>query len=198
MPGDMKNRMMQPTKNNKSGFLWLFAGLSIGLFVAFLTYLQTQPKAKVSFSDAVNQEIKKTKQYKEEKKQRREQDPDKNVPKFDFYTILKDYEVFVPESEVSADKKDSASENKENTPVINHNEKTYFLQVGSFQQHSDADKRRATLALLGITSNIQEAQINSDTWYRVKVGPIQGKRNLNKVRDQLIDNDIPTLIMVMK
>jgi len=197
MPGDMKNRMSQPVKNNKSGFLWLVAGLSIGLFVALLTYLQTQPKANISFSDAVNQEIKKTQQLKEEKKQRKKESPDKDIPKFDFYTILKDYEVFVPESEVSNDKKDSTDNGKPEAPVSSH-EKTYFLQVGSFQQHSDADKRRATLALLGITSSIQEAQINSDTWYRVKVGPIQGKRSLNKVRDQLIDNDIPTLIMVMK
>jgi len=195
MPGDMKNRMSQPVKNNKSGFLWLFAGLMIGLFVAFLTYLQTQPKSDMSFSDAVNQEINKAKQHKEEKKQRQEANPDKAVPKFDFYTILKDYEVFVPESEVSTDA------GQKETPMsapVSKNEKTYFLQVGSFQAHGDADKRRATLALLGITSSIQEAQINNDTWYRVKVGPISGKRNLNKVRDQLIDNDIPTLIMVMK
>ena len=72
------------------------------------------------------------------------------------------------------------------------------MQVGSFQAHGDADKRRATLALLGITSSIQSAQINSDTWHRVKVGPLVGKKALNKVRDQLIDNNIPTLIMVMK
>jgi len=195
MPGDMKNRMSQPVKSNKSGFLWLFSGLMIGLFVAFLTYLQTQPKSDVSFSEAVNQEITKAKQHKEEKKQRQESNPDKDVPKFDFYTILKDYEVFVPESEVSSD--GTQNETPTSAP-ISKNEKTYFLQVGSFQAHGDADKRRATLALLGISSSIQEAQINSDTWYRVKVGPITGKRNLNKVRDQLIDNDIPTLIMVMK
>ena len=115
MPGDMKNRMTQPVKSNKSGFLWLFSGLMIGLFVAFLTYLQTQPKSDVSFSDAVNQEINKAKQHKEEKKQRREQNPDKNVPKFDFYTILKDYEVFVPESEVSTEKK-TLQKMKKRTP----------------------------------------------------------------------------------
>jgi len=195
MPADMKNRMQQtPKKKNMSGFLWLFAGLSIGLFVAFLTYLQTQPKAKVSFSEAVNKEIKKTQQLKETKKQ--QQGEGKTVPQFDFYTILKDYEVFVPESEVKSDKT-TAEQTKADSPVSKI-KKTYFLQVGSFQAHSDADKRRATLALLGISSIIQEAQINNGKWYRVKVGPINGKRALNKVRDQLIDNDIPTLIMVMK
>ncbi len=196
MPGDMKNRMQQPCKKPISGLLWLFAGLSIGLFVAFLTYLQTQPKAKVSFSDAVNQEIKKTKQHKKEKQQRQENSPDKTVPKFDFYTILKDYEVFVPESEITNEQTDSATSKSD--PAVTKKVKTYFLQVGSFQAHGDADKRRATLALLGITSNIQEAQINNDSWYRVKVGPLKGKKALNKVRDQLIENDIPTLIMVMK
>ena len=195
MPGDMKNRMEQPTKKNTSGFLWLFSGLAIGLFVAFLTYLQTQPKAKVSFSDAVNQEIKKTKDLKEVKKQKTEANGN-NVPKFDFYTILKDYEVFVPDSEVSS-KDTDAKKDQTVTPVAQQG-KTYFLQVGSFQENSDADKRRATLALLGIISNIQPAKINNDTWYRVKVGPLKGKRELNKVRDQLIDNNIPTLIMVMK
>jgi len=195
MPGDMKNRMEQPQKKkNTSGFLWLFAGLSIGLFVAFLTYLQTQPKAKVSFSEAVNKEIKKTQQLKETKKQ--QQAEGKTVPQFDFYTILKDYEVFVPESEVKSDKT-TGEQSKPDSPIAKA-QKTYFLQVGSFQAHSDADKRRATLALLGISSIIQEAQINDGKWYRVKVGPIKGKRALNKVRDQLIDNDIPTLIMVMK
>jgi len=195
MPGDMKNRMEQPQKKkNTSGFLWLFAGLSIGLFVAFLTYLQTQPKAKVSFSEAVNKEIKKTQELKETKKQH--QSEGKTVPQFDFYTILKDYEVFVPESEVKSEKA-TGEQSKADTPV-SKTKKTYFLQVGSFQAHSDADKRRATLALLGISSIIQEAQINNGKWYRVKVGPIKGKRALNKVRDQLIDNDIPTLIMVMK
>lgn len=196
MPGDMKHRMEQPQKKSNSGFLWLFAGLSIGLFVAFLTYLQTQPKANVSFSEAVNKEIKKTKQHSAEKKNL-QSDPDKNIPKFDFYTILKDYEVFVPESEVKSDKSDNGDQGKPDAP-IGKDEKTYFLQVGSFQALSDADKRRATLALLGITSSIQTAQINNDTWYRVKVGPIEGKKKLNKVRDQLIENDIPTLIMVMK
>lgn len=190
----MKNRMEQPSKKNTAGFLWLFSGLAIGLFVAFLTYLQTQPKANVSFSDAVNQEIKKTNQHKEVKKQ--QESTGKTVPKFDFYTILKDYEVYVPESEVSSNKTDS--KNIQNTSPISKTGKTYFLQVGSFQAHNDADKRRATLALLGITSSIQSAQINSDTWYRVKVGPLVGKKALNKVRDQLIDNNIPTLIMVMK
>lgn len=190
----MKNRMEQPQKKNTSGFLWLFSGLAIGLFVAFLTYLQTQPKANVSFSEAVNKEIKKTKQHKEVKKQ--QETEGKTVPKFDFYTILKDYEVFIPESEVSNDK--TGITNNKTTSPISNTDKTYFLQVGSFQAHSDADKRRATLALLGITSSIQEALINSDKWYRVKVGPLKGKKSLNKVRDQLIDNNIPTLIMVMK
>ncbi|MDH5391790.1 MAG: SPOR domain-containing protein [Gammaproteobacteria bacterium] len=191
----MKNRM-QPAKKSASGFLWLFAGLSIGLFVALLTYLQTQPKAKVSFSEAVNQEIKKTEQHKDVKKNQQKSTPDNNVPKFDFYTILKDYEVFVPESEIQ--NKDGTVTQPKTDSAVAKNQKTYFLQVGSFQANSDADKRRATLALLGITSSIQQAQINNDTWYRVKVGPILGKRSLNKVRDQLIENNIPTLIMVMK
>lgn len=200
MPGDMKNRMEQPARRSNSGFLWLLAGLLIGLFVALLVYLQGQPKSKVSFSDAINQEIKKTQQHKEQKQQQQQQNPDKAVPKFDFYTILKDYEVFVPESEVSNKTTTKATDKADDKPEapMAKDEVTYFLQVGSFQQNSDADKRRATLALLGITSSIQEAQINNDTWYRVKVGPLKGKRELNRVRDQLIDNDIPTLIMVMK
>lgn len=198
MPGDMKNRMApQPGRRNMSGLLWLFAGLCIGLFISFLAYLKTQPKADVSFSEAVSQEIKKAKQLKQEKQQRQAENPDKKVPKFDFYTILKDYEVFVPDSEVSNEKSDPEAEFS-SPSASNKKQTTYYLQAGSFQRESDADKRRATLAFLGITSSIQAAQINSDTWYRVKIGPLEGKHKLNKVRDQLIENDIPTLIMVMK
>ena len=61
----------------------------------------------------------------------------------------------------------------------------YVLQAGSFSTNTDADRRRAVLALQGIESHIQRVQINDRNDHRVYVGPTDDLDELNLLRSRL-------------
>jgi cell division protein FtsN len=61
----------------------------------------------------------------------------------------------------------------------------YVLQAGSFSTHTDADRRRAELALHGIESHIQRVMVNDRDYYRVYVGPTDDLDELNMLRSRL-------------
>jgi cell division protein FtsN len=61
--------------------------------------------------------------------------------------------------------------------------------VASFRAHSDAERVKAQLALLGIHAQIQRVTINDkDTYHRVRAGPFRSKQALNQARTLLSSN----------
>ena len=73
---------------------------------------------------------------------------------------------------------------------------TYFLQAGSFRSFAEADNLKAQLALLGVESKIDTVTVNNtDTWHRVRVGPYQDLRELNKIRTRLLNNNINAILL---
>ena len=181
------------------GIIWLLAGLTIGLFVAFLVYLQKQPAEDISFTDAVVHELEKVKQAsKQQDTQTSAAKKDKPVkePRFDFYTILPELEVFIPESEINKTgrKPRPATDNI----ASESGDKQYLLQAGSFRSSEDADRLKANLALLGVQSSIQSVSINNDTWHRVRIGPFSDTRRLHETLDILKQNKIHAMTMELK
>lgn len=72
----------------------------------------------------------------------------------------------------------------------------HILQVGSYRSFEDADRVKASLALLGIGSRIEKAQLkNGETWYRVRVGPFTDARQLEASRAQMKANGINALLI---
>ncbi len=66
---------------------------------------------------------------------------------------------------------------------------TYLVQAGSFNSAADAERRKAELALLGISSSVQTATLASGrTAYRVRTGVYSSKRAADQVRAQLKRN----------
>jgi cell division protein FtsN len=112
---------------------------------------------------------------------------DADEPQFDFYEILPQYEVVVPEVETAA------SPAARSRPVEEPG--SYVLQAGSFSALDDADRLKANLALLGIESRIQRVTIDDDTFHRVRIGPITDLDRLNRIRRQLRDAHIDTMLM---
>ena len=60
---------------------------------------------------------------------------------------------------------------------------------------SDLEQLKAQLALLGTQANVQVVTVNDVTWHRVRIGPVQGARQADQLRRQLLDNGIETLVM---
>jgi cell division protein FtsN len=106
---------------------------------------------------------------------------------FDFYDILPQYEVVVPEVETAAGPSARAK------PVDEPG--SYVLQAGSFGAAGEADKLRANLALLGIESRVQRVTIDDDVYHRVRIGPISDLEKLNRIRRQLRDAHINAMLM---
>lgn len=109
-------------------------------------------------------------------------------PRFDFYRMLPNYEVVLPEQEDVASRADE--------PAAVEAAGVYVLQAGSFRKTDDADRLRAQLALLGIESRIQMVTIDdADTWHRVRIGPISDLADLQAMREKLAENSIEALVI---
>jgi cell division protein FtsN len=99
-------------------------------------------------------------------------------PRFDFYKILPGKEEAVTDKEFKRSPSPSPKE-------------IYFLQVAAFQNPADADNLKARLALAGIESRIQTAQLpDGKTWHRVRVGPFSDQNELRASREALKENDL--------
>lgn len=178
------------------GFVWLLAGLGIGLFIAFLVYLKKQPAEQITFTEAVVQELEKVRQQQTGPKPDEPGQSSSKPPKFDFYTILPELEVFIPESDINAKNTDSSS--PQSNDVQPTTGKRYQLQAGSFRNRDDAERLKASLALLGVTSAIQSVTINNDTWHRVRVGPFSNRELLRDTLETLKQNNIHAMSMELK
>lgn len=68
-----------------------------------------------------------------------------------------------------------------------------WLQVGAFQQATDADNLKARLALLGLDASVQEVAIpEKGRMYRVRTGPFASIEEMNRARALLSQNGIQT------
>jgi cell division protein FtsN len=107
---------------------------------------------------------------------------------FDFYKMLPSFQVVIPGQDKDVRSGDAAAAVSQPG--------SYILQVGSFPNFADADKMKATLALQGIESSIQQVQVNDGaTWNRVRIGPIKDLKELNSMRAKLAQNHIEPLII---
>jgi len=202
MPRDYKTRATGNDKKSLPGYIWLLSGLAIGLFVAFIVYLDKQPETDKNFGSAVQQQLEKLKQQSKNKKPEKTKSlaatkkSEKKEPKFNFYTILPELEVLIPESETRPpETKNNTVKNSSNTDKAN---KQYVLQVGSFQNLNDAEKLKANLAFLGLEANVQHVTVNKQAWHRVRTGPYQDKKQLYKNQKLLKKNNINAISMELK
>jgi len=75
---------------------------------------------------------------------------------------------------------------------------SYRLQAGSFRKMSDADRQKAKLAMLGVEAEIQKANSQGTTFYRVLTQPVADKSSLNSQRKLFQQNGINSLVVQVK
>lgn len=113
--------------------------------------------------------------------------------RFDFYDMLPQFEVVIPEAEPGGRGGAATAASEAPRPVEEPG--SYVLQVGSFSQLADADRRKASLALLGIESRIQRVAINGGTFHRVRIGPIDDLAEVNGIRRRLREARVESLLL---
>jgi len=163
-----------------SGWTGLLIGLAAGLSFGLALYFfdpraPREPGADAGAKDAAPAEPASA----------RESAGDEPPERYDFYQMLPNFEVVVPEKEMVV-KGDAAQAEKKGA---------YVLQAGSYKRFEDADRVRAQLALQGIASNVQRVAIDNDTWHRVRIGPISDPAELNRVRQRLKEAEVDFLVV---
>jgi Cell division protein len=109
------------------------------------------------------------------------------MPQFDFYTILPEKEVIVPDHEINTRTREER--------VGQAKTANYILQAGSFREFKDADNLRAKLALMGIESKVEKAKVGAVVWNRVKMGPYAQMTSVSTIRARLRENGIDVIVM---
>lgn len=108
-------------------------------------------------------------------------------PTFDFYKILPESEVKVPDNELA---------DEQPTPDSAPGPVFYLLQVGAYQKFEEADQAKAQLALQGISSTIQKV-VNKghEVWYRVNVGPVATMEDVQTMRARLVEGGAKVVVI---
>jgi hypothetical protein len=238
MPRDYKHRVVHQRKRRRvSPWLGMIAGLLVGALVAAVVYLkllaphtpQQQTPAPAFMPETPAPPAKaaapKVSPSREEKQEEKSAAPTPPKPRFDFYTILPEMEVVIPEEETGAKNAPIAVRPEEKTqekplqkPVGKPAEKpatatlpseprvkplpaargNYFLQTDSFHSAEQADRLKAQSAMLGLEASVHKVTINNkNTYYRVRVGPFRDFNTLDQARAQLRQHGIQSTPMMI-
>lgn len=178
---DKQPRRGSPT-SGPSGWLWMLVGLLVGLFVAFLVYINT----RVS-DDLVDVAKPVAPPPAKEAEEQPKESPklEENKPKLGFYSELPKRKV-----EVKDDPPSAAAPSAATAP----SKASITIQAGSFRRFEDADKRKATLALLGLVSRIDQVPAQTGSLYRVVAGPFADRKEAENTRELLARNKIESVM----
>jgi len=194
-------RKSSAKKNQSPAWLWLLTGLLLGLGISTWAVLQgyiPQPKQSAENKQPLPVPNKPGKDNKQAILDSNK--PDSKKPRYDFFTVLEEVEVAVPEKELRQQAKTEAKQPADKTAI---QEKTsgkgnYIIQVGSFRNPKDAESMKAQLAFLGATAHIQKVTINDKTWQRVRVGPYNSASEVEAMRKRLGASGIDSRVYQVK
>jgi cell division protein FtsN len=186
VPRDYKNARRKPAKKPLPGWVWMLSGLLIGLLIAFLVYLSQQPGMSDKFSKA-SPEPAKVKTAVKKPAQKSSEKAKDNGLRYEFYTVLPESEIVIPEQELL--------QREKSRPSSQQKKHAYILQAGSFRNKQQAETLKARLALLGIESSVDKVLVHGDAWHRIRIGPFVSIREINSTRNRLRNNDINAILI---
>ncbi len=183
---NLSKKKPQPVK--VAWWKWALVIVLIILFIYALFFLKSS--APEVNKDQHKQTLSVTKKIKHKKPPSKAKENKSYEPRFDFYTILPETEVIVPEYEINTRiREEKFGKGKASL---------YIMQAGSFRDFSEADKLRARLALMGIESKIEKAKIGNTIWNRVKMGPYHQSSSVSVIRKRLRQNNIDVIVTEIK
>lgn len=217
-----KNQARRSGNAGMAGWKWLVIGLAIG--GAAFGYLhfhdkwgkpdsglpQPDPQAQAPASSGDNgvPEVERPK------------------PKYDFYTLLPEKEVVIPDAELDAQARAEAA--KPATPAAadpttavatgtdagkadvaavpaaapapapSSDGARYLIQAGAFRGSAEAEALKAQIAMTGEIARVEVAQINGNTVHRVRMGPYPNASALAAAKQALASHGIAAQAIKVK
>lgn len=184
----MAARRRQVKKKNTgvsfgSAWMWFFSGLLSGLLLATLALHQgwINTPASLQITDPLIAE--------EQGAGIAEADEDlaPASQQYDFFEILQEPADPIDVSEL---RQAATQEDQRRTQAVSpinpdDTSSSYLLQIASFQSASDADSLKAEVGLLGISAAIVTADIDGNTWHRVRIGPLSNASEADNLHQRL-------------
>lgn len=210
-PTRSKGRRNAPKKNTRQatgtpGWVWMASGLCIGLTVAAVLYIVTRPTGHPGRNTApVEPPQPAQATTTADRAPARAQDK-RQQPRFAFYEMLPEYDVVIsgqrrPTSGTDSDSSTASGDAAAQTgpqPAAAAADKPvhYVIQAGSFSSRTDANRRKARVALLGLQTDIVRAELDSGrVVYRVRSNVIESNNRLTEMLKRLQENGIGTLVL---
>ncbi len=198
----MSKKQQQAFRGGESrsfpSWMWLLAGVVLGLLLSSLALYkdwlpalrggdlpQPNPQATVPRAGDAGVAAEPTTPATAQK-------PLETKPKYDFYSVLPEMEVVIPDAEIKAQAQQPATPNPATDAA---GPPRLFLQAGSFRGNADAEAMKAKLALFGQRASVVSVTINDTTWYRVRVGPYADARELDEAKRTLEANGIAAIAL---
>lgn len=197
-----RNRRPASRAAGLPGWVWLVAGLSMGLIVACIVYIgrPAQPMPMVGGAGGAGGA---GGDGGARKARPKVEIPPVEEPRFDFYTLLEKEQVVVPgESRPRPPTQNPARPIAPVTPAPTpatsapaiHPAPTpsaaqstrYLVLAGSFRDAENAEAHRAKLALVGVEARIETVKTQDGvTLHRVRIGPADSQEQAQSVATRL-------------
>jgi cell division septation protein DedD len=210
-------------RSGPPGCLWFVCGLCLATAAAAGVYIFARPvdsggtqRINIDMPNGTPRKANGDDQAEHTASQANDAGQSQQKPRFSFYKLLPNYQVVIPQ-EKHSDHSDhsqakasppsaqaapqAAAPSHTPTPTTTQNAGSgrYIIQAGAFSTYADADRRKARLALLGVTSQIVDIKLSSGkTIYRVQSQPITSSDELHQLIKRLQAHRINTLVMQAK
>jgi cell division protein FtsN len=189
------SRSRRPKKAPNMIWRWLLVAVLIASFVFFLNMISKMvPELIGNKTETANQPTTEKAKPEPSGKTQTTAEPEKKAtasteieePRYDFYTILPQAEVVVPDYEIKSRVREEL--------VGKSKAVKYIMQAGSFRDANEANQHKAKLALLGIEARVEKAKVGNVIWHRIKIGPYDNSSSVSTIKDLLQKNGIGVIV----
>ena len=198
MPRDYKSRANPQSQKRAPtpGWVWFVAGLLVGVFASGLAWLKLGPELALAGGKTAAATEQRT--APKPPKPAKEESSEVPKPRFDFYTLLPEMEVVVSDQDEKEGAQEQPATGEAEAPAPVSDGASYVVQMGSFRRYEEADRLKASLALMGVEAEIQKVTVQSgDLFYRVLSRPLS-RADANQLRARLQEQHINSLLVRMK
>lgn len=198
-----KGRQATRGGGGSPGWAWLIGGIVIG--AALMALLMTNNWLPLLRKKDGPQPNAQATAPKESEPPVAEAKPKKN---YDFYQVLPEAEVVIPDAELSAKAQAEQQARAANAagappaPTLPAGAAPspsaggrYILQTASYPDPKGAEEAKARLALVGFSAQVLPVTINGKTWHRVRVGPYASASDVETAKRALSDSGVSAIAL---
>jgi len=212
MAKQSKQAYREREKTAWPAWVWLGIGVLLGLVISATVLIKDwAPMLRKKNLPQPNAEATAPKESEQAVADEAGKKPGPPKKQYDFYSVLPEMEVVIPDAELSAKARAeqqkqqqamAAAQNNPNaaatppaaTPPADANAH-YVLLAGSYGDAKTADEAKAKLAMLGIIAKVQTVSVNGRTWNRVMVGPYANASDTEAAQKTLADAGVKAIPM---